>query len=281
MLARAVDARHEGAVQLQRVEAEVVQVRERRVARAEVVEQKVHAQRLDLREEQRGGAGVLHDHALGDLQPKPVGFEPALLQREAHLLEQLCPQELPGGEVHADRDGRAPRQPVREPARRLARLAQHPFADGADEACLLGRGDELGGWGAPALRVLPFHQRLAARDEPGRERDDGLEGEAQLVAFERPVEVGLQLQLRARMCVHRRMEDRVPRAAQLLGAVHGGVGVAEQLFGPGVTAPGDRDADARRREHLHAAEIVGGGQLGLDPLRAARRILRRAVVLEE
>ncbi len=70
-------------------------------------------------------------------------------------------------------------------------------------------------------------------------------------------------------------------APQLLGAVHGGIGVAEQLLGPRVPAPRDRDADAGGGEHLHSAEIVGRRQLGLDALRVARRVLRSAVVLEE
>ena len=44
----------------------------------------------------------------------------------------------------------------------LARLLEHPGADGDDEPGLLGQGDELVGADQAPLGVLPAHERLGA-----------------------------------------------------------------------------------------------------------------------
>ncbi len=58
----------EGAVDLERVDREALEVSERGVAHAEVVDRKAHSHFLDLVEHPARALGVLDHHALGELE---------------------------------------------------------------------------------------------------------------------------------------------------------------------------------------------------------------------
>ena len=111
-----------------------------------------------------------------------------------------------------------------------AGLPQHEVAQGEDEAGLLGQGDELVRREQAALGMLPAHERLEADRALGRERDDRLVDEPQLVALEGPPQVGLELEHGHRPRVHGVVEDLVAVAPLRLGPVHRGVGVAQQVL---------------------------------------------------
>ncbi len=147
-----------------------------------------------------------------------------------------------------------------------ARLAQHPLAERDDHAGLFRDRDEVYRRDEAALRVLPADERLEAAQAEVFERDDGLVVEHELVAFERAAHVGFELQEVDGARVHRLVEDFVARLAERLGAVHGGVGVAQDVFGALVAGRGGRDAHADGGEDLAAREHEGRGQLFLDAL---------------
>src|SRR5215467_5140894 len=66
---------HEGAVDLERVHREALEIAERRVPGAEVVDGEPHAQVLELAELGESGGRVLHHHALRDLELEAAGVE--------------------------------------------------------------------------------------------------------------------------------------------------------------------------------------------------------------
>ena len=84
-------------------------------------------------------------------------------------------------------------------------------------------------------------------------RDDRLEEQSQLAALDRAVQLVLGRMASERTCSHRVVEHLDASAPELLGVVHRGVGVAEQLVRGLVTAFGDRDANAQSDERLGVA----------------------------
>ena len=72
--------------------------------------------------------------------------------------------------------------------RSSARLLEHPSADRDDQAGLLGDRDELGRADQTAIGVLPAQQRFDAHHRPGREVDDRLVVDGELVALEGAVQ---------------------------------------------------------------------------------------------
>src|SRR3954471_10106250 len=157
------DALDEAAVDLQGVDGELVQVGERRVAGAEVVEVDAHSHRPELGHVARDLRVLFHQQRLGHFQPQGARREARLAQHFRHVGEQAGALELAGAEVHAHLQRGQPRPAL--PLLQLpASLAQHPRADGDDQARLLGERDEVHGRNHSALRMLPAEQRLRTRD---------------------------------------------------------------------------------------------------------------------
>ncbi len=104
VLAAGADPGDEGAVDLERVEGELMEVAERRVALAEIVEGE-----LDARATSAGSATDDADStcsmmaALGDLHLQAVGVEARLQQDALDLVDQIGLEELPARQVDADR----------------------------------------------------------------------------------------------------------------------------------------------------------------------------------
>ena len=73
----------------------------------------------------------------------------------------------------------------------------------------------------------------------------------------------------------------MPRAAQILGPVHGGVRVPQELLRTRVCGRPGGDADGGRGEHLRAVQVVGSGERFLHPLGDALRLLRVREVSEQ
>ena len=100
------------------------------------------------------------------------------------------------------------------------------------------------GFTSAALRVLPPHQPLEADDASLLEGDDGLVVHHELLQLDRAPQLRLELQQRHRVAVHRLVEHLIGAAPGRLGAVHGGVRVAQDLLRALVPGRGERDPDA-------------------------------------
>ena len=102
----------------------------------------------------------------------------------------------------------------------------------------------------PALGVLPADQRLEADQRAVVEVDHRLVVHAQLAALDGAVQRVAGAQVVDRAVVLARVEQLGAVAAEVLGPVHRGVGVAQQRLGRVGRAARQRDADAGGHEHL-------------------------------
>ena len=166
VLGGAGDSAHEGLVDLEHVDRELLEVGDRGVAGAEVVDGQAHAEGAD-RVELAQDLGIAAEHAaLAELQLQQRGVDPALLQGLAHDLGEVAAHEL--AERDVDRDP-AQRKALVEPGAGLGRRrAQHPAADRHHQPRFLGERDELRRGHVAELGRLPAQQRLRAADLRGR-----------------------------------------------------------------------------------------------------------------
>ena len=147
-------------------------------------------------------------------------------------------------------------------------LAQHPVADGDDEAGLLGHRDELAGRHLAQLGVAPADQRLGAHHVAGLQVDLRLVVQAEALAGQRLAHGMVQPHALAHVGVLVRLVEAEAAAPALLGALHGRLGMAHQHLG--IAAVG------REQRHAHAA-----GQRELQAVDGDRhRRLGTAEVLE-
>ena len=166
--------------------------------------------------------GVLVHGLLGHLEPQVLGRGAALLQRLLQRGGEALVAELAGGDVDGDHAvplGRA-----------AGGLAQDVAAERRDEARGVGDPHELRGID------LPPPQRLEPADRAAPRADDGLVAQLERPVLDRLAQVLLQLEPGADLGVQPGVEHGVPRRALRLGAVHGHVGVADQVLGVGVAA---------------------------------------------
>ncbi len=148
--------RDEGAVDLQLVDLELAQHRQRRVAGAEVVEGDAGARGAQRGQDRRGPARVGQQRRLGDLEGEHAGLEAVLGEDRADGVEQVGVLDEGGGQVHRDTDvvargapgGALGGGPLQDPRR------QRDHRRGA-----LGEGDERAG---TEQTVLGCCQRTSA-----------------------------------------------------------------------------------------------------------------------
>ena len=94
-----------------------------------------------------------------------------------------------------------------------------------DQVALLRHGDEVDGVDHAALGMLPAHQRLEARQLLGRQVDDRLIEDADLVLGERFAQIALERDAVVAVGAHLGAEDLDAVGAAALGAVHGDLGL--------------------------------------------------------
>ena len=147
------------------------------------------------------------------------------------------------------------------------------------------RGTKSSGRVEAAFRVLPPHEGFEPFDLAGLQDDDRLVVQDELVAVDRSLQVGLQLEAAQRGVVHRRFEHLVATLACFLRHVHRDVRVAQQLFrafGSGsARVVRGRDTDRRADEHFLVLELERAFERGEDPRRDLGRLDAVGGVLEE
>src|SRR5204863_3503556 len=121
-----------GSIYLQGVQLKALQVAQRRVARTEVVEGDRDPQRLELRENGFAARDVIHQERLGELQLEVLRVEIRVLEHFLDRGRQAFLPKLSAGKIYRNR---YLLQSAAVPVVHLrACPAQHPFADGVDEA---------------------------------------------------------------------------------------------------------------------------------------------------
>ena len=243
----------EAAVDLERVDRELLEVGERGVAGPEVVDGDPYADGAERRQHLDGEDGVLHGRALGDLDLEVARVEAGLLEDAADARRQAALLELQrrqvDGEAQVGLAGGVPGH------RLLAGAAQRPLADRHDQARLFRHRDEGVGRHQAAARVLPAQQRLDPGDAAGGEVDLRLVEEPELAALDPLAQVVLERQPLERARVHGRRAELETVAPQLLGAVHGDVGAGQQRLGVAAVGRVEADADAGRDVEAMAVQV--------------------------
>jgi hypothetical protein len=226
--------------------------------------------------------GVLHEHRLGDLELELPPRDAAVVEGRPDAGRERGLRELPRREVHAHREeGVAGRQRGLHLQELATGGAEDPVADRDDEPRVLGHRDELVGRDDAPHRVLPSHEGFDSDDAARGERHDRLVVKAQLLALEGAAQVGLEVEAVHRTDAHRLVEDLVPRASPGLRPVHGGIRVAQDVFGAFVRLASHRDPDARREENLLPIDRERLGELLLDALGDLERVRVSGDVVEE
>ena len=157
-----------------------------------------------------------------------------------------------------------------------AGLAEHPQPDLDDDAGLLGQADELRRRQQPSVGVVPADEGLDREHLARRHLDLGLVVDDQLAVVERLAQLDLVLELPAHLGPQRLVEDLDAIATELLGRVHGRVGVAQQVVGVLRRLEREGDPDAGRGGHLVALDVERAAE-GLAQLAGHRHGLALAV----
>ncbi len=172
--------RDEAAVDLDDVDRQTLEDRERGIPGAEVVDGDTHVQFAQGATDAARGLHVAHRIAFRDLdaeirQAKAVARE---IRERAHELRVagLAPRKI---EVEAESGSQGAQDD-----RCRAGVAQHPIVDRGDDAALLGKGDEGCGREQAARWVVPADERLAARDHTIAGVDVGLIVQHEFVAVD-------------------------------------------------------------------------------------------------
>ena len=92
--------------------------------------------------------------------------------------------------------------------------------------------------------MAPANERLEPDDLTGRQLDDRLVVELERLGLDGGSQLGLHLEAALGSSLHRRIEDDMPTLALVLGRVHRGIGMGQQIPGQRVTAARERDPDA-------------------------------------
>src|SRR3954453_1794347 len=222
---------HERPVDLDPLQRELLQQRQRGVTGSEVVERDPHAERTHSPQRCQCQLGLGDHDAFGDLEPEQ-------LRRHARTCQRLVDDRREVGIAqlarrHVDRHGRGlAAHTVVDPASQLREcFEQCPGADGHDRSGVFGDGDELGRRHDRAVTLLPAHQGFEADHIAGFEIEDRLMEETKLAAIERAIQRGLDREPMSDALVHRFVVDGEAVAAGVLGAVHRRVRVAQEVFG--------------------------------------------------
>src|SRR5262249_50087640 len=136
----------EGAVDLDGIKGELVEIGERGIAGAKIVECQSRTSVGELAQYRGRLFGVLHYQRLGDLKPERTPGDDGTSKDMADLADELWPKQLPARNVDAHKQRRVRARHLLLPARHLAhRPAEHVGAELVNQVRLFGHGNEFGG----------------------------------------------------------------------------------------------------------------------------------------
>src|SRR5258706_14353337 len=248
---RLCDIVDEAAVDLDLVERKALQIAQRGIAGAEIVECDPHPDAAKLVQDRERGFVVADQHGLGDLQLQPVRRKAGGRQRGNDLQRERAALELNRRDVDRELDMVGPCHGFR------ARRRQHPFAKLIDQTGVFRNRNELGGRDHATFGVPPAQQRLAAGDLVVLEADAGLVVNLQRTVYYRLAQFYFQYVARPYPRVHRRLEETIGPAPRRFGGIHRQVSIRENLIEIAAVLRRECNADARVRAQLVSETFVG------------------------
>ena len=168
-----VDVDDEIAIDLEDVGRQFLQVRERSVAGAEIVQRDLDAEIAHLVDEAAGVVEVVQGHAFGDFHAQPAGDVDVTPQDVDRILDEALVVERGARQVHADELGvRQAGEVLLDPAQGGG---QHPAVDHAGAPTFFGRRDDGAGRRHAAVALAHAQQHFEVeRLVRCLERHDGL-----------------------------------------------------------------------------------------------------------
>ena len=253
-------ASHKRAVDLQAVNRQLAQIRQRRIASAKVVDGQVHAHFTQAHQGVQRFLRGVHRHAFGDFQLQAFRWQAAVLQRAVHAVHQIGQLELAMRDIHRH----APKQvPTIQPTPRLrAGGVQYPVANRHDQRRIFRNRNKLRRRHHAHLRVIPADQRLVAKQLARVQLELGLVVQQELAARQRGVQAVFQAHALHGRGVHVRGEELKVVLAALLGPIHRRVGVHQQGFGRFAILGEDGNANRGGDKHLLLFDLDDAIELG-------------------
>src|SRR5262249_44521241 len=150
-------------------------------------------------------------------------------------------------------------------------------ADLDDEIALLSDRYEFGGIEEAQPRVLPAHQRLEPRQLFGREIDDRLIQDAELLFLERLSELGLDGGAVVDLAAELLAENLDAVGARPLGAVHGDLRFPQEILPARYVRVENGDADRARQHDFLAGDLDRRAQAAPDAFGLHGKLARRLV----
>ena len=249
------DVVHERAVDLEHVDRELLEVRERRVAGAEVVDREPDAevaQPAQARPSAAAGSFISAPSVISRISRSRL--EAAPVEQRLDPVGEVGVEQLARRDVHADRR-RASRADARRSSRALPRTRSRstcwPISSMRPASSANGMNDS--GPSRPRSGCCQRTSASSAVMRPDSQLVDRLVVHDELAAFGRAAEVRLEVEPFDRGEVHLVREHAAAVLAAGLRRVHREVGVAQHLVGAGA-GRSVRDADARGRRDLHRVE---------------------------
>ncbi len=245
---------HEALVDLDLVERRALQIAKRRIAGAEIVECKAHAQPLQRLEHRVGGVAFVEEHAFGDFELKPARRNAGARDGVGDDRGQRRIGELDGRDVDADAHVAGPF------GRFQTGGAQHPFADRFNQAAVLGHRNEIRRADRSAFGMFPAQQRLEPHQPRRFGADHRLIDQVELVLDQRVAQIVFHL-LAVLGALQQLFPIETVDAAPLgLGCIEREVGIADQGFRIAPVMRGDRHADRTADRNGVAADRIRLGQ---------------------
>ena len=251
---------HECLIDLERGYGELLEVGERGVAGAEIVDRHAIAAVAQAGDKRGAVLEVVHHGAFGDLELDLLGVDAVAANGLVQGVEQEAAVQVAHRQVDGDAEGMSAGRPgglVGE------RGVDDPLGDVVDQRRLLGLRDEVAGRDQAALRMRPSQQRFRARGPAGGERELGLMPDHELVVGDRGRDHAEQHEVLAAREVAGAVVE-MERTLARDGRVHGDAGLLQQLLDRagvlGVLGGAEREIDVQG----HLVDQVGSANLRLD-----------------
>jgi len=123
-----------------------------RITGPEVINGKVHSRAFEFLKDGGCRFGILHKDALGKLEVEIARLQAGFSEDGANVFEESLGAEFAGRHIDGNSLERQAR--ILPFARLFTGRAQHPSADGKNEATIFGDGHELGRGNKPSIRVF-------------------------------------------------------------------------------------------------------------------------------
>ena len=177
---------HQRLIDLDRVEGKRIEIRQRRVTGAKIIERQASARRDQLAQHFAGLLWVFHHQRFGQLKTQRPLWQHRAADDVTYLVDQVLAKQLPAGNIDADVQRRIGTWQLLVPALRLGnRHLQDLRTELDDKIGFFRQRHEIDWIEQPQPRMVPPHQRLKARDLLGAQIDDRLVKQPQLLLFDR------------------------------------------------------------------------------------------------